>query len=103
MNRVLVCEPDAVLRAAYEAHLENKAIWVVSVADAATAIELLKKQLFHVCLWAVESLPDVETILHLKAARATTSVLVTSLSSDPSLIVASMRAGASNFWVRNSD
>ena len=103
MNRVLVCEPDAVVRAAYEGFLEKKAIWVVSVADAASAVELLKKQLFHVCLWPVEALSDAEQLFQLKAARPTTSVLVTSRSSDPNLIVACMRAGASGFWVKNED
>jgi DNA-binding NtrC family response regulator len=97
MNRVLIYEPDAVLRSAYEAFFEKKAIWAVSVEDPQKALESLRKQLFHLCLFSVENTAHADLLFQLKNARPATSLLVTSPSSDPALVVACMRAGASNF------
>lgn len=98
MNRVLVYEPDPTLSAALRERLEKRHLWVVTVTEPAAAMELLAKQFFHLCLWPIESAAELPALRQVKQVRACTAVIVTSLQSDPSLVVSSMRAGGSHFW-----
>jgi DNA-binding NtrC family response regulator len=101
MNRVLICEPDIALRSAYDAFFEKKSVWAVSVGEPAAAMDLLKKQSFHLCLCSIEDLAGAEVLYQLKNLRPATSVVVTSYNRDPALVVACMRAGAANFLVKD--
>lgn len=101
MNRVLVYEPNGALSEAYREALEKQHLWVVTATDKANALELIEKQFFHLCLWPVESSNEISALYTIKQLRAATAVVVTSAFQDPALIVACMRAGASNFWHRH--
>ncbi len=103
MNRILIFEPDSARCAAYKESLEQKHYWVVAAHQAEDAIALAKKQLFHVCLWNVESIEATALLQQVKALRPWAAVLATSTTADPALIVASIRSGASDFWVREDD
>ncbi len=102
MNRVLVYEPDATLCASLRERLEKRHLWVVTAADPANARELMQKQLFHLCLWPLQSASELRTIHELKQIRACTAIIVTSSISEPTLVVQAMRAGASHYWVKST-
>jgi DNA-binding NtrC family response regulator len=101
MNRVLIYEPDATTAARYKECLQKQLNWVVVAQDADSARALLQKQYFHLCVWPVEEGARVEDLFQLKKVRPAMAVVATSLSAEPSLVVACMRAGASHYWVRS--
>jgi DNA-binding NtrC family response regulator len=103
MTRVLVFEPCSVRAARLREHFENRHLWVVASSDEVSARDLVQKQFFHVIVWPVESLAEVGVLSELKHKRPDTVILAASDSADSSLIVACMRAGASNFWQRRPD
>lgn len=99
MHRVLIFESDPLRLTAIKEQLEKKHYWVVASSDRAEALELLRKQLFHVCLWSVDSEASVADLHEVKTARPWSALIATSNQSSPALIVACIRAGASDFWV----
>ncbi len=103
MNRVLIFEPDSVRCNAYKELLEKKHYWVVASSNAEDALALVKKQLFHVCLWSVENDADVSHLQTLKNLRPWSGIIATSSVGHPALIVAAIRSGASDFWVHDAD
>lgn len=103
MNRVLIFEPDSVRLAAYKDQLEQKHYWVVAASTPADALELGRKQLFHVCVWSVDSEQSLVQLQELKTLRPWSGIIATSAQNQPALIVASIRSGASDFWVRTDD
>ncbi|MBY0370304.1 sigma-54 dependent transcriptional regulator [bacterium] len=103
MNRVLIFEPDPVRLLAIKEQLEKKHYWVVVSSTPAEALALVRKQLFHVCLWSVEGEHAVGELHEVKAARAWSAIIATSNQSSPSLIVACVRAGASDFCPNAED
>ncbi len=88
--------------------LEKRHLWVVAETKADAAKQLLEKQLFHVCVWAIDSdarATEEETvgpIFHLKQSRPATAIIVTNPGSSSSFVDAAMRAGASHYWVKDA-
>ncbi len=103
MIRVLVFEPDNRLGIACRQQLEKQQLWVVHCSDPALAIELFKKQVFHLVLWDLEGSPHFDALLMLKQIRPTTSVIGMHSQPHAALVVDTMRKGASNFWVKQPD
>ncbi len=103
MNRVLIFEPDSLRQTALKERLEQKHYWVVTASSSEEALALAKKQLFHVCIWALQSSAEIPHLQEIKALRPWSALVVSSDSSDPGLVVACIRAGASDFWVRDLD
>src|SRR5690606_2843604 len=89
-------------RAAYQELLEKKHYWVVAASTPDEAIALAKKQLFHVCVWAVDA-SNLNAMRDLKTLRPWSLVVAISAVNEPALIVESVRSGASDFWLRNED
>jgi DNA-binding NtrC family response regulator len=103
MTRILIYEPDQLKAERYRIELEKLHLWVVVCADANAATELANKQLFHLCLWHVGEARDLDGIYRLKQTRPEMAVVILSAVTESNLVVASMRAGASNFWGVNDD
>ena len=103
MNRVLIFERDSVRLAAYKEQLEKKHYWVVAASSVDEALALVKKQQFHVCIWNVDTQDCVAHLHSLKNARPWASIVAVGSHSDPALVVASVRAGASDFWKQEED
>lgn len=101
MNRVLIYEPDAHQGASYKGCLEKKNLWVVLCSDRDAARELFEKQLFHLCVWAVNDATEVNDVFTLRQLRPGTGIIAISDRVEPSFIVACMRGGASNFWKKS--
>jgi len=100
MNRVLIFEPDARLAAQYKQHFEQKSFWVIAEPDSKMCVELLQKQYFHLCLWALEDEKELDNFFLVKQLKPGTSFVVTTNNTTPAFIVACMRAGASNLWIK---
>jgi DNA-binding NtrC family response regulator len=101
MSRILLFEPDVSLAGTYKEWLDKKHQWVLTANSVAAAMEMVQKQPFHLCVWSVDSMEQVQDIYRLKDLRPGMSVVVLSSSADPSLIVKCMRAGASHFCVKS--
>lgn len=102
MHRVLVFEPDERLREELRDCLEKRHTLVTCASTVEQAVGLLGQQHFHFCLWSVRVDGDVKAVADAKTKRPLTTVIVTSHRADPSLVVASMRAGASHFWTAST-
>jgi DNA-binding NtrC family response regulator len=100
MHRVLIFEPDLVRLQAYREVLEAKHYWVVATSTAEEAIAFAKKQLFHVCLFAVDNESHVAVLRELKNLRPWAGIIATSEAQTPSEVVAAVRAGASDFYLK---
>ena len=100
MNRVLICEPNPALNNAYREALERIHLWVVCSTDPAATAELAQKQAFHVCLWPVSNVSTLNALFLLKQARPGMAIIAVGETAEPGLVVAAMRAGASNFCRR---
>ncbi len=98
MTRILLYEPNTSLCAAMKECLERDHLWVVCSSDPEVAQGLLAKQYFHLCLWSVTGQSAVDQIYKLRQERPFTSVVGVAPSAKSALIVAVMRAGATNFW-----
>ncbi len=103
MTRVLVYDRDGLRAERYKDLLSSMHLWVVTATDLETARDLLRKQYFHLCLWPIESVDKIEEIYRLKKDRAATSIVVLSDRADAAIVVGVMRAGASNFWHRQTE
>jgi len=102
MTRVLIFEPDANLCSQYKEQLERMHLWVVTASDVTGACQLLERQFFHLCVWPVTDAESLNQLNELKQKRPGSCFVATSERGDTGLIVATMRAGASNFWRRGS-
>lgn len=103
MNRILIYEPNPEILATYRGLLENQKFWVFACSDESEAKNLIQKQIFHLCLWSAENTEALDQIYSMKSQRPEMGLVVMSSIHDPSFVVACIRAGASNFWVKTAE
>ncbi|MBM4317116.1 MAG: sigma-54-dependent Fis family transcriptional regulator [Deltaproteobacteria bacterium] len=103
MNRILIYEPNPELLATYAGLLENHKFWVFTCGEEKEALNLIEKQIFHLCLWSAESSSGLDKIYSIKSQRPEMGLLVMSSIHEPSFVVSCIRSGASNFWVKSSE
>jgi DNA-binding NtrC family response regulator len=101
MHRVLIFEPDSVRLSAYREVLEAKHYWVVATSSPEEAIAFAKKQVFHVCLFSVAAPSFLSSLGELKSLRPWAGIIAMSVSTEPAMVVASVRAGASDYFPQN--
>ncbi len=103
MRRVLIYEPDSELAEKLQAVVQSRSAWALVVPSIEAALENVQKQFFHLCIWASDSPEQIDTIYQLKNHRPVCAVIATSVHNLPSYIVGSIRAGASNYWLKNPE
>lgn len=103
IRRILICEGDSRSSQRYREVLEQKGFWVQEVSDTSTAIKLINKQAFHLCLWGFSANDQLEKIHQLRTERPNCAVIVTSEDRNPHSIVRYMRSGATDFWDKTQE
>ena len=97
-NRVLIYDPLEERRTAVSEHLARNSLWTVTSGLPGEAFELFEKQVFHICLWVIDRPEDLDFVYQLKTRCPSVGIIVGSELSSPTIVVESMRAGASHFW-----
>lgn len=100
MTRVLILDSDLSRRSEYQTQMERLHLSVIAVERSEEAVELLKKQHFHLCLWSLNAPEDTQKLFAAKQVKPGTAFIALSDLSHSSHVVECMRMGASNFWTR---
>lgn len=99
MRHALVYEPQPELASALADALRALELAVAVFSDASQARRSLQERPHSLALWPFDPTAGSEW-LALKAAFPSVSFIAVGESSDPSEVVAALRAGASHFWCR---
>ncbi|MFM8268840.1 MAG: sigma-54 dependent transcriptional regulator [Pseudomonadota bacterium] len=98
IRRILICENSSYFSQEFKESLQKRGYWVDTVNDVSSAVNLLKKQNVHLCLWTYSDLDSQQKLTQLRVERPGCAVIMVSSDSTPTSIVQYMRAGASDFW-----
>lgn len=101
IRRILICETESHFLPAFGERLQKRGYWVEVASDASSALNILKKQNIHLCLWTFSDEDSLQGLAQLRAERPACAVILSSSDTRPSSIVRYMRSGATDFWDHN--
>jgi len=102
MRKVLYFEPDAALLERHRTELEQHHYLVAAFSAKEDALQYLRYNAVGICIWSRGT--DTPSPVHeIRKIRPELPVVIYSESAHTQLIVAEMRAGATDFWHRSDD
>ncbi len=102
MRKLLYFEPDSTVLAQHQPALERHHYLVAAFSNKEDALQYLRCNAIGICVWARTD-QESSAVHELKKIRPELPIVISEPTGLAALVVSEMRAGASDFWHRNSD